>query len=213
MGFSTAEALLRAGFNVTITARSKEKGEEAIKSLSALGPVKYIIMDNNDLASVASAASSLSEPALDVLVNNAGIMNTPFALTKDGFEAQYQVNHLSHFLLVHLLFPKLAAAQGGGRVVNLASRAHMRHPGPIDYALLKSTNAQNYDGWQAYGRSKLSNILCAKAWAKRFPVQSSGIAFFSLHPGLVATDLQSISIVIFSQRNRKENTTGRCFSY
>ena len=102
------------------------------------------------------------------------------------------MNHLSHFLLIHLLFSKLQASRGGSRVINLSSRAHLRHGGAIDYSLLKAANAQNYDGWHAYGRSKLSNILCAKALAKRYPVASSGISFFSLHPGLVATELLTV---------------------
>ncbi len=194
MGFSTAEALLALGFKVTITCRSKEKCDEAVAALSKYKDmISSICMDMNDLSTVVAGAAAYADPALHVLVNNAGIMNTPFAMTKDGFEAQYQVNHLAHFQLIHLLMPKLRLGAAGGlmtpRVVNLSSRAHMRHGGAIDYKKLQSETAQSYDGWSAYGRSKLSNILCAKALAKRFPVATSGVAFVSLHPGLVATGL------------------------
>ncbi len=94
-------------------------------------------MDLNELASVHSFAAAylakgLTGPVL--LVNNAGIMNTPFAITKDGFEQQFQANHLGHFLLTHLLMPSLVP---GSRVVNLASRAHLRWQGfPVDYDAL-----------------------------------------------------------------------------
>lgn len=189
MGFTSAIALLKAGYTVTISCRSEAKGQEAVSELRAYGTVDFLLMDMNDLSTVRSFAAAYSKPALHLLVLNAGIMNTPFALTADGIEAQYQVNHLSHFLLTHLLFPKLIASGGNARVIALSSRAHFRHPEPIDYDALKAASSATYDGWKAYGRSKLSNILFAKALAKRFPLASSGIAFFSLHPGLVDTGL------------------------
>ena len=188
MGFTLATALLKAGYRVTISCRSVDKGEQAVSQLREFGDVNFLTMDMNDLATVRSFAAAYSEPVVHLLVNNAGIMNTPFAKTADGFEAQYQVNHLAHFLLTHLLFPKLVAA-GGSRVVSLSSRAHMRHQGSIDYPGLLAETADTYDGWRAYGRSKLCNILFSKALAKRFPLSDCGVAFFSLHPGLVDTGL------------------------
>lgn len=189
MGLTTAKSLLIAGYSVTISCRSEEKGLEAVRELSQYGDVNFLLLDMNDLSSVRSFVAQYAPPTLQLLILNAGIMNTPFALTKDGFEAQYQVNHLAHFLLTHLLFAKLLASGGDARVVSLSSRAHMRHPVPIDYTALKAASQDTYDGWQAYGRSKLSNILFAKSLAKRFPLASSGVAFFSVHPGLVDTGL------------------------
>ena len=189
MGLTTAAALLKAGYTVTISCRSQEKGLEAVQELSQYGDVNFLLMDMNNLSSVRAFAAEFAPSTLQLLILNAGIMNTPFALTNDGFEAQYQVNHLAHFLLTHLLFPKLLASESNARVVALSSRAHMRHPVPIDYIALKSASEDTYDGWQAYGRSKLSNILFAKALAKRFPVASSRISFFAVHPGLVDTGL------------------------
>ena len=156
-------------------------------------------------------------------------------MSQDGIEQQYQSNHLGHFKLVrqppcpapsvicapkyafidisliaaqiHHLLPKLRAA-GSARVVSLSSRAHMRHQEAIDYKRLKNETAESYDGWVAYGRSKLSQILATKvrpvcrtrggachvtccslsrqALAARFP-QSTGVVFYANHPGLVDT--------------------------
>mmetsp|Transcript_37046 Transcript_37046/g.46355 ORF Transcript_37046/g.46355 Transcript_37046/m.46355 type:complete len:230 (+) Transcript_37046:618-1307(+) len=145
-------------------------------------------MDMGDLISVADFIDRFSPEALDLLVCNAGIMNTPFAISKDSFEMQYQVNHLAHLLLTIKFLPKLKKA-GRSRVVFLSSRAHMRHSEPIDYDALSKESAETYNGWHAYGRSKLSNILAAKALAKRFPISTSGINFFAVHPGLVDTGL------------------------
>jgi NAD(P)-dependent dehydrogenase (short-subunit alcohol dehydrogenase family) len=189
MGLITAQELLKLGYKVTITCRSAEKGREAVDTLSQYGTVEFLTMDLADLSTVYAFAKAYQEPVIDLLVNNAGIMNTPYAITVDGFEAQYQVNHLGHFLLTRLLFNKLRAAGGTARVVTLSSRAHMRHTQSIDYDNIRSVTPDNYDGWMAYGRSKLSNILFSKALAKRFPLESCGVAFFSVHPGLVDTGL------------------------
>jgi len=193
MGLSTAAALASRHYHVTITVRSNEKGKEAIDAIKQAHPdavVDYAIMDNAVLSSVKSFASSFDAPKLDLVVCNAGIMNTPFAISSDGYEMQYQVNHLAHFLLTHLLLPKLRAS-GNARVIFISSRAHMRHPQSIDYhGLMNKTEVQaQFQGWTAYGRSKLSNILTAKALAARLPVATSGVTFFSLHPGLVDTNL------------------------
>ncbi len=147
--------------------------------------VDFIVMDLNDLSTVHSfAAAYLAKgQQCHLLVNNAGVMNTPYFMTSDGFEGQFQANHLGHFLLTHLLMPALGP---GSRVVCLASRAHLRWGGmpPIDYdRMTKSVTAESYDGWQAYGLSKACNILFAKALAKRFPLATSGITFNALHPG------------------------------
>ena len=196
MGLVTAAALAASNYHVTISVRSDSKGQEAVRTLQQNNPdavVDYVLMDNGDLSTVYSFASQLDAAKLDLLVCNAGIMNTPFALSKDGIEMQYQVNHLAHFLLTHLLMPRLQAASGTARVIYLSSRAHMRHPQPIDYAALKAeTTSTDLNGWGAYGRSKLSNLLTAKALARRFPPATSGVAFFSLHPGLVETNLLAI---------------------
>lgn len=195
LGLETTKALCRLGYYVTISARSEDKAQEAISSIKADNPdakVDFIVMELKVMSTVRAFAEEYIRRGLPlhILVNNAGIMNTPFEMTSDGFEAQFQVNHLSHFLLTHLLLP-LIKASGGGRVVVLASRAHMRYPRPLDLAAVKNETADTYNSWDAYGRSKLSNILFARSLAQRFPLDTSGIAFNALHPGLVDTKLLS----------------------
>jgi len=191
LGLDTAKMLAALGWSVMISCRSADKGREAVAAIKSCcehaADVSYGVMDLNDLASVAEFAASYTHATLELIVCNAGIMNTPFALSKDGIEAQYQSNHLGHFKLVHHVFPKLRAA-GSARVISLSSRAQNMHKDAIDYSRLQNENADTYDGYHAYGRSKLSNVLMVKALAARFPL-SRGVAFFALHPGLVNTGL------------------------
>lgn len=196
LGLETAKELCRQGHFVTITARSESKGAEAVASIQADVPnaqVQAMVMDLNSLASVRACGRQYldSKLPLHILINNAGIMNTPFLMTEDGIESQFQTNHLGHFLLTHLLLPRITSC-GGGRVVTLASRAHLRYSRPLELQAVTTETKDTYDGWTAYGRSKLSNILFSRSLASRFPLQSSGITFTSLHPGLVATNLLTV---------------------
>lgn len=196
LGLHTAAELCKQGFHVTISVRSDQKGVEALEAIKAAfseASVDYILMDLGSLESVRSFARAyLSRSnALSLLVNNAGIMNTPFRKTIDGFEEQFQVNHLSHFLLTHLLFTALRAAVCA-RVISLSSRAHMlRWKQPLNFHDITSVTESTYDGWISYGRAKTCNILFSRALAAMFPLQEdgSGVAFNSLHPGLVNTGL------------------------
>lgn len=197
LGLATAESLYKLGYNVTISVRSKEKGDEALVAVRASSPdstgsIDYLLMDLTDLSSVSAFAAQYMarNVPLHILVNNAGIMNTPFKKTVDGFEEQFQVNHLSHFLLTHLLFPALKMA-GKARVVCLASRAHLRWSQPLNIEDISNATADTYDGWKAYGRSKTCNILFARSLAAMFPPSMDGpsFTFNSLHPGLVNTGL------------------------
>lgn len=197
IGFETAKELCRAGYYVTITARSKEKGSEAVAAITHEVPqaqIGYMVMELKELNSVRAFANEYisSNLPLHVLINNAGIMNTPFEMTRDGFEAQFQVNHLSHFLLTHYLIPVIQKS-GGGRVINVSSRAHFRWSGPLNLATVQTETAKSYNGWNCYGRSKLANILMAKKLAKKFPLAASGITFNALHPGLVDTKLLHVA--------------------
>ena len=115
-------------------------------------------------------------------------MATPFEKTIDGFESQFQVNHLAHFLLTHQLLPLLKST-GNARIVNLSSRAHLRWQSELDMNDVVNVTEDSYDRWSAYGRSKLCNILFTRALAERFPYSSSGVTVNALHPGLVNTNL------------------------
>ena len=195
IGLETCRGLLQAGFHVVVGARNQAKADAAIADLLATAPAgstaEALILDLGSLDSVRRAADGFlrSERTLSVCVLNAGIMALPWHRTEDGFEQQWQVNVLGHFLLCRKLLP--AMADGGGRVVHLSSRAHRRHPEPIDYRRLSHEHLSdaNYDRWFAYGRSKLANILFSNELARRFDERGLKLTSNAVHPGLVATNL------------------------
>jgi NAD(P)-dependent dehydrogenase (short-subunit alcohol dehydrogenase family) len=147
-----------------------------------------------DLASAASVRAFASAvdaafPAVDGLLNNAGVMMPPLSQTADGFELQMGTNHLGHFLLTALLLPKLRATAAASpaadvRVVTVSSLAHVA--GTIDLADLHY-RSRPYDRIAAYGASKLANILFAAELARR--EGGAGILSLSLHPGTIRTEL------------------------
>ncbi|KAL3420582.1 short-chain dehydrogenase [Phlyctema vagabunda] len=161
---------------------------EEIKKASPSTSVRFIALDLSDFSSIRSAAAQIaaSTPKIDVLINNAGIMAIKdYTLTKDGIEAQFGANHVGHFLLTNLLVPQLIAAGKGARVVNLSSDGHTI--GEFRGDDYNFNDGQDYDGWLAYGQSKTSNVLFAKALASR--LAPKGILAFSLHPGVIWTNL------------------------
>lgn len=122
------------------------------------------------------------EQRLDVLINNAGVMNVPQSQTVDGFEQHLGVNHLGHFLLTNLLLDRLRAS-APSRIVVVASEAHR-------YTTIRRNDlmrTRNYNCWTAYCQSKLANILFARQLAR--VLQGSGVTVNSLHPGVVVSDL------------------------
>jgi NAD(P)-dependent dehydrogenase (short-subunit alcohol dehydrogenase family) len=142
-------------------------------------------LDLTSLASVRAAASEIHEatPVIHILMNNAGVMFTPFGRTQDGFEIQIGTNHFGHFELTRLLIPQLAAA-AGARVVILSSGGHVL--GDVDFAD-PNWEHRDYDKFVAYGSSKTANILHAvetDRWLCEL-----GIRAFAVHPGTVATSL------------------------
>ena len=195
IGLETCRGLLDAGFHVILAARNQAKADTAIADLLATAPAgstaEPLILDLASLDSVRQATDAFiaSGRTLSVCVLNAGIMALPWTQTVDGFEQQWQVNVLGHFLLCRALLP--AMNDESGRVVHLSSRAHLRHPDPIDYQRLDEEHRsdQNYDRWLAYGRSKLANILFSNELARRLAERGSGITSNAVHPGLVATNL------------------------
>lgn len=185
-------------------ARSLKKGTAAIANIKKMHPlanIDLLEMDLMDLASVVAAAKRFLalETALHGLVNNAGIMATPFELTKDGYEAQWQTNYLSHWVLTeHLLPLMLRAAKtlppGSVRIVNLTPSGHLSAPkGGINFDDL---SLKDSGPWPRYGQSKLANILHTKTLHKTYgpgsPSALNGegeIWVSSVHPGMVETNL------------------------
>jgi len=200
IGFETCKGLLEAGHHVIVGTRSGEKGSAAVESLLAAAPAEssaeVLVLDLSSLESVRSAAESFlaTRRPLHACVLNAGIMALPWRKTADGFEQQWQVNVLGHFLLCRLLLPALEAARDpSGRIVHVASGAHRLHPQKVDYPLLaeEHRSSEGYDQWRAYGRSKLANILLSNELARRLAAAGSRVTSNALHPGNVNTGLWS----------------------
>lgn len=188
IGFETARALAAAGASVMITARTEEKGEDAVARLRDLvpgGDLTYEILELGSLDSVRACAADIRRrlPRIDVLVCNAGIMAVPFGRTEDGFELQFGTNHLGHFVLVGKLLPSLLLASPS-RIVLLSSAGHgMGDIGWED----PNFETGEYRKMEAYGQSKTANILHAVELERRFGAQ--GIHAYAVHPGMVATEL------------------------
>jgi len=170
-------------------AKSASSITSAAKSVA--GPstkVSFLECDFTDLSSVQSAARKFAsqESRLDVLMCNAGIMAVAPALTKQGYEIQFGVNHVAHALLIKLLFPTLEKT-AGSRIVNLTSLGYMLSPeSGIAFDQIKTTQDVGPGGeWMRYGQSKLANIVYAAALADRYP----DITSVAVHPGAVDTDL------------------------
>ena len=187
IGKATAAALTAAGASVVITARDPGRGEQAVRDIRAAangrGSVEVRELDLSRLASVRSFAEAFlaDHPRLDVLILNAGLTAAKRSVTEDGFETLFQVNHLAHFLLTHLLRERLVAS-APARVVVVSSSSH-RQAGALDFDDLQSEHG--YVGLRAYARTKLANVLFARELARR--LEGSGVTVNSLHPGTVRT--------------------------
>ena len=184
IGLETAVGLSTLGAHVVITARNQAKGEAAladIKDRSQNGSVQLMLADFASLSSIRDFAANFKKDhdRLDVLVNNAGGVNTSRSETQDGFETTFGVNHLGYFLVTNLLLDMLKAS-APARVVSVSSRAHERRKG-MNFDDLNSK--QSYSGMGVYGDSKLANVLFTYELARR--LKGSGVTANCLHPGVV----------------------------
>lgn len=188
IGFDTARVLALRGARVLIGCRSEEKAVAALEKISALSSdvdVDWVPLDLASLASVKAAADKvMTEPRLDALVNNAGVMMPPKQLTEDGFELQFGVNHLGHFALTGHLLPKLKD-QAGARIVNVSSLAH--RSGKIDYHDIHAT--KSYSRMARYGMSKMANVLFTFELQRKLEAAGAPAISVACHPGGSATEL------------------------
>ncbi|CZR64674.1 related to reductases [Phialocephala subalpina] len=192
LGLATTTALAAKNAKVYIASRSVAKAEEAIRGIRRRLPnaqIEVIEMDLGDLRSVKKGAEDFlrRESKLHILINNAGIMCTPFSLTPQNREIQLATNYLSHFLLSSLLLPTLLSTSAP-RVVNVASDGHKKLA-PKQGVMFEDMNLENKGTWTRYGHSKLCNVLHARALAKRYG--GEGLVSVSLHPGTVKTNLSA----------------------
>jgi NAD(P)-dependent dehydrogenase (short-subunit alcohol dehydrogenase family) len=195
LGLETARELARRGAHVVMAARNPQKTEGAVASIRATvaeASLEVVPLDLGSQASVKAAAEQIlaAHPAVDLLVNNAGVMGIPEQKTVDGFEMQFGVDHLGHWSLTALLLPALVRSDGA-RVVTVTSGAH--HMG-------RAVDVSNphlhgkYRPWVAYGQAKLANFHFGLGLQHEF--ERAGVRTASLisHPGLSNTDLQTVSV-------------------
>ena len=182
IGIETTRALSEAGANVIIPAR---RPEEAMVALDGIIPKDHIFeMDLSDLESIKRftdlAKNNLS---LNILINNAGIMACPESKTSNGWDLQFAVNHIGHFVLTHELIDSMDQSSGA-RIINLSSTAH-KFSG-ICWDDIHFSNS--YDKWVSYGQSKTATSLFSIELDRRF--KDKNIRSFAVHPGGIFTPLQ-----------------------
>lgn len=189
LGLHTSMELARRGARVLMACRDEGRAEAArarVRREVPTATVETLPLDLASLDSVQQASAEIASrtPALDLLVDNAGVMAPPRRTTADGFELQLGTNHLGHFALTGRLLPLLLAAPAP-RVVVVSSAAHKF--GAIDFEDLQSE--KSYSPWRAYGQSKLANLLFVKELARRS--EATALVAAAAHPGYAATHLQT----------------------
>ncbi|PKP65181.1 MAG: short-chain dehydrogenase [Alphaproteobacteria bacterium HGW-Alphaproteobacteria-7] len=188
LGQETARAMAACGAHIIMAGRDSAKLDEAVAAIRAQHPdasIDTIICDLGNLSSIRACGGEARKrfTAIDLLINNAGVMACPLMHTADGFEMQFGTNHLGHFALTAELLP-LIEAGNAKRIVNLSSRGH--HFAPVDLDDPNFTE-RPYDPWQSYGHSKTANILFTVGLEARFAAK--GIHAYAVHPGGIRTNL------------------------
>ena len=184
IGLETTRALVAIGAKVIIPAK---RTEVAVQNLEGIVSKENIVeMDLGNLNSVKKFTEDFKESfgKLDLLINNAGIMACPETRIGNGWESQFAVNHIGHFLLTKELMDTMAE-NDGARFVSLSSSAHS-----LTGILWDDIHFRNnsYDKWMAYGQSKTASSLVAIEFHRR--MVDKGVSGFSVHPGGILTPLQ-----------------------
>jgi NAD(P)-dependent dehydrogenase (short-subunit alcohol dehydrogenase family) len=181
IGLGAAKVLAAKGARVVLAVRNTAKGDEAAKTIA--GETEVRALDLADLASVRAFAEATHDH-VDVLINNAGVMNVPLQHTADGFEMQIGTNHLGHFALTNLLLGHIK-----DRVVTVASGSHRYGKIRLDDLNWE----QGYKRHMAYGQAKLANLLFMAELQRRLEEAGSSVRSVGAHPGWASTNLQSRS--------------------
>lgn len=185
IGKETARGLARMGARVVMIARDPQRGETARQDVmrsAGHDRVDLLLADLSSQAAVRDVASQILAryPRIDVLINNAGAMYTARSLTVDGIERTFATNHLSYFLLTHLLLDRVKES-APARIINVSSRAHARATMNFDDLQFERGFSVRY----VYGHSKLANVLFTYELARR--LEDTGVTANCLHPGVVRT--------------------------
>lgn len=189
LGFETARFFAGQKMHTVMACRSEQKGKDAIDQIKKDHPdasLKFIELDLSSFDSIRSFAQAFNQKynALDVLVNNAGLMMPPYQTTEEGFESQFGVNYLGHFLLTHLLMPSLEEAKQA-RIVHVSSRAHAW--GDIHFDDLNFK--KKYRPRNAYSQSKLACLMFGYALERKLRSRDMNSISVSAHPGISQTEL------------------------
>lgn len=191
LGFESVKAFAEKGADVIMASRSLEKGNSAKEEIMKVSPKGSVQVMDLDLASLNSVkkfvkAFKADHKKLDILLNNAGIMMTPYFQTEDGFEGQLATNHLGHFALTGMLMDLLEATPKS-RIVNVSSIAHLR--GDMDFDNLQFENKKEYTPTRSYGRTKLSNLLFTYELQRKLEAAGKDVIATVAHPGISMTNL------------------------
>ncbi|XP_033733806.1 retinol dehydrogenase 12-like [Pecten maximus] len=187
IGLETAKELSARGARVIMACRDLDratKASEVVQKFSGNNDISIQSLDLASLDSVRKFAERINknEEKIDILINNAGVMLCPKWQSEDGYEMQFAVNHLGHFLLTNLLLDKVKKS-APARIINVSSTAHYR--GKINFDDINGDN--NYSSMAAYSQSKLANVLFTKELDRR--LQGTGVTTYTLHPGVINTEL------------------------
>ena len=186
LGKATTYEMLKRGYEVIMVCRSEKRGVKAFQEILEQSQNKHVVLELCDLSSFESIlefSKRIKEKyeAIDVLINNAGVILTKRQETKEGFEMQIGVNHFGHVLLTRELLPLLKKADSG-RIVVVSSGAHKG--GKIYFHDLQLK--KNYSTFRAYAQSKLANVLYVKSMAKK--LRQTNVTINAVHPGAVGTN-------------------------
>ncbi len=193
LGYESVKAFSENGAEVILTSRSVEKGEVAKKQIGSVkGKVVVMQLDLQDFASIEQFAENFKQKhtRLDVLLNNAGISQTPYFKTKDGLEGQMGVNHFGHFKLTGLLID-LIKKTPKSHVVSVSSGGHKFEQAEMDFDNLLFENGTDYTPMKAYCRSKLANLLFTYELDRKFKKNNIDSIAVAAHPGGANTNLNN----------------------
>jgi NAD(P)-dependent dehydrogenase (short-subunit alcohol dehydrogenase family) len=192
IGFETAVELAAHGAHVVLACRNPVKGQSAGDRIVGASPgasVEVLPLDLSSQESVRQAAARFTAEhgRLDVLVNNAGVMGTPYYLTEDGFERQFATNHLGPFAFTGLLLDSLLTTPGS-RVVTVSSALHRM--GRLDFSNLQGLGG-GHNRWFAYGNTKLANLAFTYELDRRLRAAGANTIAVAAHPGWAQSNLAS----------------------